>query len=172
MVSIPSFSGRRPALWELGPPTASHPASSGFFSWVGPVGPGSMEPCGHRGPWAGTTSPQLCVHLGKKGAQESMEPVLWSRLGARAQGAVRPLPVLTFKMTFRATFQPPLLHSPLQSIWGNGQGGVTWDGVCAPRREHGKEGPSSPLLCGSHLGNLSANGKRASSHFSEGDGKP
>lgn len=110
-MSVPSFFGRRLALWELRPPTASQPASSGLFPWVGPVGPGSMEPCGPRGPWAGTTSPQLCVHLGKKGAQESMGPVLWSRLGARAQGALGPLLVLTCKMTFRATLQASLLHS-------------------------------------------------------------
>lgn len=106
-----------------GRPT-SQPASPALFPWVGPVGPGSMEPCRPRGPWAGTTSPQLCMHLGKKGAQESMEPVLWSRLGARAQGALGPLLVLTCKMTFRATLQPFLLHSlsPPEHL-GEWQGG-------------------------------------------------
>ena len=55
--------------------------------------------------------------------------MLWSRLGARAQGALGPIPVLTCKMTFRATLGPSLLYSlsPPQYV-GNGRGGG-WHGV-------------------------------------------
>lgn len=89
------------------------------------------------GPWAGTTSPQFCVHLGKEGSQESMEPVLWSRPGARAQGALGPIPVLTCKMTFRATLGPfstsLFLLSRICGVWeGMGVAGV----VCAALRGH------------------------------------
>lgn len=100
---------------------------------------------GLRGPWAGTTNPQLCVHLGKEGAQESMEPVLWSRPGARAQGALGPVSVLTCTMTFRGTLGPSPLHSLsppeyLGSGWGGGrQGG----GIGPPWRALGREGLSS-----------------------------
>lgn len=94
---------------------------------------------GLRGPWAGTTSPQFCVHLGKEGSQESMEPVLWSRPGARAQGALGPIPMLTCKMTFRATLGP-FSTSPLMGGDGGGRGGV-----CSPQRAHEKEVLSSSV---------------------------
>lgn len=43
-----------------------------------------------RSLWLGTMSPCLCGHLGKESTQESMKPVLWSRLGARTQGLWAP----------------------------------------------------------------------------------
>lgn len=114
-----------------------------------------------RSLWAGTMSPRLCGHLGKEGTQESMESVLWSRLGARTQGAPGPLPVLTCKMTFRAMVEPSLLCSLYpQSICGMGEVGG-WGHMVAypPLGEQGKMallpfapslnskgGPSSPLL--------------------------
>lgn len=154
------------------PQRSSQPALSGLFPWVGPVGLGPVEPCGLRGPWAGTTSPQFCVHLGKEGAQESMEPVLWSRLKARVQGALGPIPVLTCKMTFRATLWPSLLHSlspPEHS--GNGKAGG-WHGmVYVPLRGNTRKRALPLPLRRSHSSTLGVSGKLAPSHFSEGNGK-
>lgn len=60
--------------------------------------------------------------------------MLWSRLGARTQGAPGPLPVLTCKMTFRAMFQPSLLFSlSPQSICGMGEVGG-WGHMVAEER--------------------------------------
>lgn len=113
--------------------------------------------CGLRGLWAGIMIPRLCDHPEKEGAQESMESVLWSRLGARARGTSGPLPVLTRKMTFRATLRPSLLCSFHPEHLENGQGG---GGMVAhvPLGEHEKEGP---LPCSSLLspGILSAKGR-------------
>lgn len=102
-VSISSFF--LPSISPLGTvSTHNHPASLLWAPFLG----GS---CRARGPWAGTTSPQFCMHVGKEGAQESMEPVLWPRLGARVQGGLGPIPVLTCTMTFRASLRPSLLCS-------------------------------------------------------------
>lgn len=87
-----------------------------------------------------------------------MEPVLWSRLGARVQGALGPIPVLTCKMTFRATLRPSLLCSiSSPEHLGNGRVAVVvaCSGVCAPQREHEKVGPSPPAPT---PGTLSASG--------------
>lgn len=90
------------------------------------------------------------MHLGKEGAQESMKPVLWSRLGASAKGALGPIPVLTCKMTFRATLQPSLLHSlSSPQHWVMGREGVAWDGIYAPWRGHEK-GALPPAAHHSH----------------------
>lgn len=112
--------------------THGHPSDQ-----LWPPSPGG--PYGARGLWAGAVSPRLRMHLGKEGVQESMEPVLWPRLGARVQGALGPTPVLTWKVTFRAAPRPPLLCSlSLQSIWGMGRGG--WHGmVCMPLRGNMKK---------------------------------
>lgn len=140
-LSIPSFF--LPSASPLGTvSTHDHLASQ---LWPPSLG-GS---CGARGPWAGTTSPQLCMHLGKEDAQESMGPVLWSRLGAKVQGGLGPIPVLTCKLTFRATLRPsPLCSLSPPEPLGNGQEGVAWGGLCAPQRGHEKEDPSS--LCSYH----------------------
>lgn len=87
--------------------------------------------------------------------------MLWSRLGARTQGALGLLPVLTCKMTFRAMLGPSLLCSlSPQSICGMGEVGG-WGHMVAYlfRGEEGrqpllpfapslnvKKGHSSPLL--------------------------
>lgn len=74
--------------------------------------------------------------------------MLWSRLGARTQGAPGRVPMLTCKMTFRAIFQPSLLSLSPQSICGMGEvgGGLgSHDGISAPRRTEERR-PFLPLL--------------------------
>lgn len=129
--------------------------------------------------------PSLGGSMGQRPVGRSHEPTAlhasWERGCPRVNGACvvvqarsqdargsGPIPVLTCKMTFRATLHPSLLCSiSSPEHLGNGRVVVAaaCSGLCAPRREHEKVGPSSPC---SHLRHSQCQWKAALSHFSEG----